>query len=47
MSLEIDVQQGWHDAVVELFDIDLSPITSNSAHVYYFSNQYKNVFFLD
>lgn len=41
MALEIDVQQGWHDALVELFDIDLSPITGNIADVYYFTNQTK------
>lgn len=41
MSLEIDVQQGWHDAIVELFDIDLSPITGDSNDIYYFSNQLK------
>jgi len=41
MSLEIDVQQGWHDALVELFDLDLSPITGNAADVYYFTNQTK------
>ena len=41
MSLEIDVQQGWHDAVVELFDIDLSPITNDNNDIYYFSNQLK------
>jgi len=39
MSLEIDVQQGWHDAIVELFDIDLSPITGNASDLYYFTNQ--------
>jgi lambda family phage minor tail protein L len=41
MSLEIDVQQGWHDAIVELFDIDLSPITGDNNDIYYFSNQLK------
>jgi lambda family phage minor tail protein L len=39
MPLEIDVQQGWHDAIVELFDIDLSPITGNASDLYYFTNQ--------
>lgn len=39
MSLEIDVQQGWHDAIVEMFDIDLSPITGNANDLYYFTNQ--------
>ena len=41
MSLEIDVQQGWHDAIIELFDIDLSPITGDNNDIYYFSNQLK------
>ena len=41
MSLEIDVQQGWHDAIVELFDIDLSPVTGDNNDIYYFSNQLK------
>lgn len=41
MSLTVDVQQGWHDAVVELFDIDLSPITGDAGDVYYFTNQTK------
>jgi hypothetical protein len=36
MSLEIDVQQGWHDAIIELFDIDLSPITGDNNDIYYF-----------
>lgn len=39
MSLTVDVQQGWHDAIIELFDIDLSPITGSSSDVYYFTNQ--------
>lgn len=41
MALELDVQQGWHDALVELFDIDLFPITGNAADIYYFTNQTK------
>jgi lambda family phage minor tail protein L len=41
MTLTVDVQQGWHDSIVELFDIDLSPITGNTADVYYFTNQTK------
>jgi hypothetical protein len=24
MTIEADVQQGWHDAIVELIDLDLS-----------------------
>lgn len=41
MTLEADVQQGWHDAIVELFDLDLSPITGDVADVFYFTNQLK------
>lgn len=40
-KLKADVQQGWHDAIVELFDIDLSPITGDNNDIYYFSNQLK------
>lgn len=41
MSLTVDVQQGWHDAVVELFDLDLTSLTGNSDDVFYFTNQLK------
>lgn len=41
MTLEADVQKGWHDAIVELFDLDLSPITGNSNDKFYFTNQLK------
>ena len=41
MTLEADIQQGWHDAIVEMFDIDLSPITNDPADIYYFTNQLK------
>jgi lambda family phage minor tail protein L len=41
MTLEADVQQGWHDAIVEMFDVDLSPITNDPADIYYFTNQLK------
>lgn len=41
MTLEADVQQGWHDAIVELIDLDLSPITNDPADVFYFTNQLK------
>ena len=39
MSLQIDVQKGWHDTIVEMFDIDLSPITGNNNDLYYYTNQ--------
>lgn len=41
MTLDVDVLQGWHDAPVELFDLDLSPITGNSNDKFYFTNQLK------
>ena len=41
MTLEADVQQGWHDAIVEMFDIDLEPITGDPADKFYFTNQIK------
>ncbi|NBV27809.1 phage minor tail protein L [bacterium] len=41
MTLEIDVQKGWHDAIVEMYDIDLSPITGDINDIYYFTNQLK------
>jgi lambda family phage minor tail protein L len=41
MTLEADVQQGWHDAIVEMYDIDLTGITNDPADIYYFTNQLK------
>ena len=41
MTIEADVQQGWHDAIVELIDLDLSLITSDPADIFYFTNQLK------
>lgn len=41
MTLEADVQQGWHDSIVEMIDIDLSPITNDPADIFYFTNQLK------
>ena len=41
MTLERDVQQGWHDAIVEMFDIDLEPITGDPIDKFYFTNQLK------
>lgn len=29
MTIEADVQQGWHDAIVEMYDIDLTSITGD------------------
>jgi lambda family phage minor tail protein L len=41
MTLEADVQKGWHDAIVEMFDIDLEPITGDVNDKFYFTNQLK------
>jgi lambda family phage minor tail protein L len=41
MTLELDVQQGWHDAIIELFDLDLEPITGDANDKFYFTNQLK------
>lgn len=41
MTLEADVQQGWHEAIVEMFDLDLSPITGDVNDKFYFTNQLK------
>lgn len=41
MTLEADVQQGWHEAIVELFDLDLTPITGDVDDKFYFTNQLK------
>ena len=48
MTIEADVQQGWHDAIVELIDLDLSPILGAyngesvpSGNIFYFTNQLK------
>jgi lambda family phage minor tail protein L len=41
MTLEADVQQGWHSAIVEMIDLDLSPITGDAQDVFYFTNQIK------
>lgn len=41
MTLETDVQQGWHEAIVELFDLDLTPITGDVDDKFYFTNQLK------
>lgn len=41
MTLEADIQQGWHDAIVEMFELDLQPITGNVEDKFYFTNQVK------
>lgn len=37
MTIEQDVSQTWHDAIVELFEIDLEPITGSASDKYYFT----------
>ena len=41
MTLEADVQKGWHSAIVEMFDIDLTAITGDPEDIFYFTNQLK------
>lgn len=41
MTIEADVQQGWHDAIVEMYDIDLTSITGDVDDIFYFTNQLK------
>ena len=41
MTLEADVQKGWHSAIVEMFDIDLTAITGDAEDIFYFTNQLK------
>lgn len=39
--LETDVQQSWHSGIVEMFDLDLTPITEDEEDKFYFTNQVK------
>lgn len=41
MTIESDLQQGWHDAIVEMYDIDLTSITGDVDDIFYFTNQLK------
>jgi lambda family phage minor tail protein L len=41
MSIQQDVQNSWHEAIVELFELDLSQLTGNNADKYYFT---KDIF---
>ena len=34
MTLINDVQKNWHDGIVELIDLDLSPITADPADLF-------------
>lgn len=37
MTIEQDVAQTWHDAIIELFELDLEPITGSANDKYYFT----------
>lgn len=37
MTIQQDVSKTWHDAIVELFELDLEPITGNASDKYYFT----------
>jgi lambda family phage minor tail protein L len=38
MTIEQDVRSSWHDAIVELFELDASMITKNANDVFYFTS---------
>lgn len=37
MTIQQDVSQTWHDAIIELFELDLEPITGSASDKYYFT----------
>ena len=37
MTIQQDVRNSWHEAIVELFELDLSPITQQSGDKFYFT----------
>jgi len=37
MSIQQDVQNSWHEAIVELFELDLEPITEDASDKFYFT----------
>ena len=37
MTIQSDVSQTWHDAIIELFELDLSTITRSAGDKYYFT----------
>ena len=39
MTIQQDVASTWHDAIIELFELDLSGLTGNAGDQYYFANQ--------
>ncbi len=38
MAIEQEVQRGWHDAIIELFEIDISGLTGDANDKFYFTN---------
>lgn len=39
--LKAEVQKSWHDGIVEMFDLDLTPITGDVNDKFYFTNQVR------
>jgi lambda family phage minor tail protein L len=39
MSIENEVRQGWHDAIIEMFEIDLSTIADGFSGQYFLTNE--------
>ena len=37
MTIQQDVSRTWHDAIIELFELDLEPITGSAGDKYYFT----------
>jgi lambda family phage minor tail protein L len=37
MSIQQEVRNSWHDSIVELFELDLEPITEDASDKYYFT----------
>jgi lambda family phage minor tail protein L len=38
MAIQQDVRQSWHETIIELFELDLSPVTKDNSDVFYFTN---------
>jgi len=38
MAIQQDVRQSWHETIIELFELDLSPVTQDNSDVFYFTN---------
>lgn len=39
MSIQIEVRKGWHDAIIEMFEIDLSTIAEDFSEQYFLTNE--------